>query len=196
MEANLEPLSYDDFCKEFPAYTWGTSRVTPLQAYNAYLAEHRHRVEKLTSRPNRISFDELWLGLAWKMKDRSTCSHLHVGAVLVSEDNQKISVGYNGVASGEDHCNHQETEATRHSLDEPTCDNTLHAELNAIVNCDWPKVNSTLYVTHSPCWQCAGFIINARITRVVYSTNYRITIGLERLRGRGITVVQQARYET
>lgn len=126
--------------------------------------------------------DRTFLRMAYTVAELSTCSRLHVGAIIVQGDNP-ISVGFNGAARGEIPCDH--------SIDfESPCEITLHAESNALIFCDQSKRGSTMYITHAPCFRCAGLIINAKLGRVVFSEIYRSADGLERLTKRGIECTQ------
>ena len=95
-----------------------------------------------------------------------------------------ISDGYNGTPSGfENVCEDDE------GITKPY---VLHAEANAITkvaasgnNC----TGATIYITASPCLECAKLIIQSRIRRVVYGEQYRLTDGLELLKRAGIEVV-------
>ena len=69
----------------------------------------------------------------------------------------------------------------------------LHAEANAITKLaksNNSSIGATLYVTLSPCIDCAKLMLQSGITRVVYIEKYRITDGLELLERAGIEVVQ------
>jgi dCMP deaminase len=69
----------------------------------------------------------------------------------------------------------------------------LHAEANAITKVarsNNSSEGSTLYITSSPCIECAKLIIQAGIKRVVFSDNYRISDGIELLKRANIEVVQ------
>ena len=115
--------------------------------------------------------------------ENSYCVRRKVGALIV-KDKMIISDGYNGTPSGfENVC--EEDGVTKPYV--------LHAEANAITkvaksanNCD----GSTLYVTASPCIECAKLIIQAGIKRVVYADPYRSEDGVELLRRVGIECVQ------
>lgn len=128
--------------------------------------------------------DERYLRMARIWAENSYCVRRKVGALIV-KDKMIISDGYNGTPSGfENIC---EDDAGR------TKSYVLHAEANAITkvaksanNCD----GSTLYITASPCIECAKLIIQAGIRRVVYSDSYRLEEGLELLRKVGIECVQ------
>lgn len=101
---------------------------------------------------------------------RSTCTRLTVGATIV-RDNRIIAGGYNGSIAGGVHC-----------IDEGCyvidghCVRTIHAEMNAIIQCAKFGVATTdaeIYVTHFPCLQCTKAIIQAGIKSVYYAENYR-----------------------
>lgn len=95
-------------------------------------------------------------------KDRST----KVGAVIITENKEPVSFGYNGFPPGVD-----ETDDTRHERPAKYL-YTTHAELNAILQADRKQlVNSTIFVTHFPCADCARAIIKSGITKVVYDNN-------------------------
>ena len=69
----------------------------------------------------------------------------------------------------------------------------LHAEANAITKVAKSGNSSegaTLYVTASPCVECAKLIIQAGIRRVVYTDAYRLTDGVDLLRRAGIEIEQ------
>jgi dCMP deaminase len=129
-----------------------------------------------TTRP---SWDDVWIRLATSLADRSTCSRLQVGCVVVTADNQKVlGVGYNGGPKGiSNDCL---------SLEPGLCGH-LHAEVNALIKADYTSpVSKKMYVTTQPCYQCAVAIINANISEVVYLHSYRLTEGLELLKTAGI----------
>ena len=48
---------------------------------------------------------------------------------------------------------------------------------------------ATIYITASPCIECAKLIIQAGIRRVVYGENYRLSDGIDLLRRAGIEVI-------
>lgn len=87
-----------------------------------------------------------------------------------------ISDGYNGTPSGFENECEDENDITKTYV--------LHAEANAITKVaksNNSSEGSTLYITTSPCMECAKLIIQAGITRVVYEEKYRITDGLDLL---------------
>lgn len=136
----------------------------------------------------RISLDETYIEIARVMAKRSTCSRRQVGAILV-KDGKIISCGYNGVAKGQKHCHqHWHNHCEKHNLDydsfisskefydlhgEFSRENEIHAETNCIIYVSRDQSQgSTLYVTLSPCSDCAKIVAQAGITRVIYDTEY------------------------
>lgn len=130
----------------------------------------------------RPTWPETWMTVARAMAARSYDPRLKVGAIVVSCDNtQMLSVGYNGNYKGGPH---------EHESPEPGKSGFIHAEVNALVKCDFnfPK-KKHLYVTHSPCRDCAKLIINAEIIRVIYEIPYRDTSSVQFLKQCGIEVL-------
>jgi dCMP deaminase len=114
--------------------------------------------------------------------ENSYCQRRQVGALIV-KNNAIISDGYNGTPSGFPNVCEDENNVTFPYV--------LHAEANAISKLARSNNNSegaTLYVTASPCLECAKLIIQAGIKRVVYGEPYRIEDGLELLKKAGISV--------
>ena len=126
-------------------------------------------------------FDHSYLEMAQIWAQNSYCKRRKVGALLV-KDRMIISDGYNGTPSGfENIC--EEDGVTKPYV--------LHAEANAITKVAKSGNSSegaTLYVTASPCLECAKLIIQSGIKRVVYRDEYRLTDGIDLLRRAGIEV--------
>ena len=122
------------------------------------------------------------LRMAANWAENSYCQRRKVGALVVKEK-MIISDGYNGTPSGfENVCE------DAHGVTHPY---VLHAEANAITKLARSGNNSdqaTLYVTASPCIECAKLIIQAGIRRVVYAEQYRLTDGIDLLRRAGVEV--------
>ena len=127
------------------------------------------------------ALDLRYLRMAQIWSENSYCQRRQVGALVV-KDKMIISDGYNGTPSGfENVC--EENGVTKPYV--------LHAEANAITKIARSGNNSdgsTLYVTDSPCIECAKLIIQAGIKRVIYSREYRLTDGVDLLRRAGIEV--------
>jgi dCMP deaminase len=114
--------------------------------------------------------------------ENSYCKRRQGGALIV-KDGQIISDGYNGTPSGFENICEDDNNVTKPYV--------LHAEANAITKVarsSNSSENATLYVTASPCIECAKLIIQAGITRVVYGEKYRIMDGVELLERAGIDV--------
>ena len=126
-------------------------------------------------------FDQSYIEMAGVWARNSYCKRRQVGALIV-KDRMIISDGYNGTPAGfENIC--EENGVTKPYV--------LHAEANAITKIARSGNNSngsTLYVTDSPCIECAKLIIQAGIKRVIYSREYRLTDGVDLLRRAGIEV--------
>lgn len=126
--------------------------------------------------------DERYLRMARIWSENSYCERRQVGALIV-KDKSIISDGYNGTPSGfENLCEDEEGHTKPY---------VLHAEANAITKVAKSGNSSdgaTLYVTASPCIECAKLIIQAGIRRVVYSEMYRYSDGIELLQKAGIEI--------
>ncbi|MDR0506526.1 MAG: dCMP deaminase family protein [Dysgonamonadaceae bacterium] len=127
--------------------------------------------------------DKRYLRMAAVWAENSYCKRRQVGALIV-KNKMIISDGYNGTPAGFENICEDEYGATKPYV--------LHAEANAITKIACSNNNSegsTLYVTASPCIECAKLIIQAGIRRVVYSNEYRLMEGLELLRKANIEIV-------
>ena len=151
--------------------------------------------------------DTYYIKVAQICSENSKANKLKVGAIIV-KDQQIISDGFNGTPSRFDN----QCEDEKHKkLDRCSlcsqehcegCDNielltrpeVMHAESNAITKCakyGKATLGSTIYITHTPCIECAKLIIQAGIKRVVYKNFYKSLAGVEILRKSGIIVEQQ-----
>lgn len=124
--------------------------------------------------------------------DLSHAVRLKVGAIIV-KDNRVISIGYNGMPAGWDN----ECEYKHYSLGNPndfslkSKPEVLHAETNAIAKLARSSesgLDADLFVTHSPCLDCAKLIYQSGIKRVYYATNYRDDAGINFLQASGVEV--------
>lgn len=128
--------------------------------------------------------DQRYLKMANIWAQNSYCKRRQVGAILV-KDKMIISDGYNGTPSGFENICEDENNKTKPYV--------LHAEANAITKVAKSNNSSdgaTLYVTSSPCLECAKLIIQAGIKRVVFTDNYRLEDGISLLKRANIEVVQ------
>jgi len=128
------------------------------------------------------ALDMRYMRMAQIWAENSYCERRKVGALIV-KNKMIISDGYNGTPSGFENVCEDE-----HQLTKPY---VLHAEANAITKIARShnsSEGSTLYVTASPCIECAKLIIQAGIKRVIYGEKYRLEEGLKLLERAGIEV--------
>ena len=126
------------------------------------------------------ALDERYLRMAAVWAENSYCKRRQVGALIV-KNKRIISDGYNGTPAGFENVCEDEDGLTKPYV--------LHAEANAITKVAASSNSSqgaTIYVTSSPCIECAKLIIQSGIQRVVYSDNYRIEDGCKLLKRAGI----------
>lgn len=130
----------------------------------------------------QTALDKRYMRMASVWAENSYCKRRQVGALLV-KDKMIISDGYNGTPEGfENKCESEE---------DNTYPYVLHAEANAITKVAKSSNSSegaTMYVTASPCIECAKLIIQAGIKRVVYAENYRLDDGIKLMLKAGIEV--------
>jgi len=137
----------------------------------------------MESREKQKRFDQRYLEMARIWAQNSYCQRRQVGALVV-KNGMIISDGYNGTPSGFENVCEDDNGVTKPYV--------LHAEANAITKLARSSNNSdgsTIYITASPCIECAKLIIQAGIKRVVYGENYRLTDGIDLLKRAGIEVV-------
>jgi dCMP deaminase len=139
----------------------------------------------------------------------STAIRLHVGAIVVKDD-RIISIGYNGMPSGWDN----NCEDTVFVLDEEvigtdmlslgytqtdngnwiklkTKPEVLHAETNAIAKLaksNESGLGATMFITHSPCMDCAKLVYQSGINTVYYRNSYRNEDGIQFLEKAGVKI--------
>ena len=131
----------------------------------------------------QLTLDRRYLRMARIWAENSYCKRRQVGALIV-KDKSIISDGYNGTPSGFENICEDEHGVTKKYV--------LHAEANAITKVAASTNNcsgATVYVTASPCIECAKLIIQAGIKRVVYSEEYHLRDGIELLQHAGIEVL-------
>jgi dCMP deaminase len=120
----------------------------------------------------------------------SSARRLHVGAIVVKDD-RIISIGYNGMPAGWDNNCEDETIDDRWYVTLKTKPEVLHAETNAIAKLARSNdsgLGADLFVTHSPCLECAKLIYQSGISRVWFGQAYRDDAGIDFLKKSGIEV--------
>lgn len=134
------------------------------------------------TKPERPSFEVVYMDFAKAIANRSSCKRLNVGTVITSTDFRKVlAVGYNGNAAGlPNGCDRDEA---------GNC-GCLHSEENAAINCDSPRyVEKYVFVTHLPCVACAKRLINiGNVKKIFYAEDYRIRDSIKLLVSVGIEI--------
>ena len=125
--------------------------------------------------------------------DLSHARRLHVGAIIVKDD-RIISIGYNGMPAGWDNdCEEiiELREDGHHEL--KTKPEVLHAETNAIAKLAKSSdsgLGATMFITHSPCLDCAKLVYQSGIGSVIYRNSYRSSEGVDFLTRSGVEVIK------
>ena len=139
-------------------------------------------IEEIMDTEKQKKFDQRYLEMARIWAQNSYCQRRQVGALVV-KNGMIISDGYNGTPSGFENICEDDNGVTKPYV--------LHAEANAITKLARSSNNSdgaTIYITASPCIECAKLIIQSGIKRVVYGEKYRLMDGIELLERAGIEV--------
>ncbi len=119
----------------------------------------------------RPSRHQMYMAMAKAAAMRSACYRLNVGAVLTLNHENVVSIGYNGAPRKVEHCTGN---GCQHYT--PMGCKVIHAERNAIERVySWKTARVyQLYVTHSPCNECAQLILDTgAINTVYFETAYR-----------------------
>ena len=141
----------------------------------------------------KIKFIKLYMDWAKRLSQLSHARRLQVGAVIVKDDTV-ISYGYNGMPAGWDNnCEDEITYPNTENITLKTKQEVLHAESNAIsklARSHNSGAGADIFITHSPCLECAKLIYQSGISRVFYSKDYRDRTGIDFLLRSGIPVEQ------
>lgn len=136
---------------------------------------------------DRIPLYEVYMRMAEELAKRSTCARLQVGTVITDALLENVlAIGYNGNAKGLPN----------------KCDSTvpgscgcIHSEINALVKAPGSVKDKVLFLTDSPCVNCAKLMINSGVTHVFFRRRYRDPSGIELLEQAGIVPVHYVRWE-
>jgi dCMP deaminase len=131
-------------------------------------------------------FKRAYMQTAQTFAELSSAQRLHVGAIVVKDD-RIISIGYNGMPAGWSNVCEDITEEG----DLKTKSEVLHAETNAIAKLarsNESGLGADLFVTHSPCLECAKLIFQAGIKKVFFGKDYRDDSGIKFLVQSGVIV--------
>ena len=138
-------------------------------------------------------FIEAYMDVAERFAQLSSAKRLNVGAIVVKDD-RIISIGYNGMPSGWDNvCEHEVYSDYDDKYHLKTKPEVLHAESNAIAKLARSPESgegACIFITHSPCIDCAKLIYQSGIATVYYKNDYRSTQGIEFLNKSNIEVVK------
>ena len=135
---------------------------------------------------------QAYMKTAETFAELSHARRLHVGAIVVKDD-RIISIGYNGMPAGWDNNCENYVYDENNEISLKTKPEVLHAETNAIAKLarsNESGLNADLFVTHSPCLDCAKLIYQSGIKRVFFGTNYRDNAGLDFLKASEVQVEQ------
>ena len=130
----------------------------------------------------QLKYDVAYLRMAREWSKLSYCERKQVGALIV-KDKMIISDGYNGTPTGFENICEDDEGYTKWYV--------LHAEANAILKVASSTQSckgATLYITMSPCQQCAKLIHQAGISRLVFNIDYKDDSGVAFLKKAGVVV--------
>lgn len=122
--------------------------------------------ELTKSNSERLNWDEYFMSIALLASQRSPCTRLHVGSVIV-RDNRLISMGYNGYIAGAPHISRIKDDHEQ---------SIIHSEVNALSDCakrGAGLADAKIYVTHYPCINCFRSIASCGIKEIVYLDDYK-----------------------
>ena len=140
-------------------------------------------------------FIDLYMDWSQRVAQLSYARRLNVGAVVVKDDTV-ISYGYNGMpASWDNDCEYEVIveDDDDYITELKTKPEVLHAESNAIAKLARSNnsgLDADIFITHSPCIECAKLIYQSGIRRVFYGENYRDNAGIDFLEKSGVTVTK------
>lgn len=137
-------------------------------------------------------FINAYMDVAERFAQLSSAQRLQVGAIVVKDD-RIISIGYNGMPTGWDNCCEEIIHDDGGSGVLKSRPEVLHAESNAIAKLARSPESgegASIFITHSPCIDCAKLIYQSGIATVYYKNDYRSTQGIEFLNRSDIEVVK------
>jgi dCMP deaminase len=138
-------------------------------------------------------FIQAYMKTAFTFSELSTAEKMKVGSIVV-KDNRIISIGYNGTPSGwSNDCEDRIVNPDTGEVELKTKPEVAHSESNAILKLarsHESALDASLFITHSPCINCAKMIYQAGISEVYYSIEYKSTDGIEFLKKCNIPVHQ------
>ncbi|MCX6783277.1 MAG: deaminase [Candidatus Levybacteria bacterium] len=135
----------------------------------------------------KIKFIEFYMRIAEETALLSSAIRLKVGGIAVKDD-KIISIGYNGTPSGWDNnCEYMLDGKLK------TKDEVIHSEINIlmkIARSNESSLNCILFLTHSPCIECAKAIYQSGIGKIIYKEDFRSMDGVNFLQKCGIPITK------
>jgi dCMP deaminase len=125
-------------------------------------------------RMTRPDWDTYFMRAAYLAATRATCDRKHVGALIVDPYHRIVATGYNGAPSGMPSCDEPDV---GHEIVDGHCVRSLHAESNAIDFAGRFAMGCSIYVTVTPCYDCAKRIVNVGIVHVLWDEFYQSRYG-------------------
>lgn len=116
-----------------------------------------------------ITKDEYFIEIVKLVAKRSSCLSRKVGCVLVDSNNHILATGYNGPPKGQKHC----IECIRKKTQNIHLCRAIHAEQNALLQCNDVMKIEKAYITHSPCNTCMKLFLNTSCKEIIYIEEYR-----------------------
>ena len=108
-----------------------------------------------------MDWDRYFMGIAEAVAKRSKDPSTKVGCVIVGENYEPISFGYNGFVAGCDE--------SYMTFERPYKDMlSIHAEMNALIFAQRDIKNSRIYVTNAPCDNCLKHLLQAKVKEIVF----------------------------
>lgn len=138
-----------------------------------------------------MNSQDMYMNLAFIEAEKSVAKRLKVGAILVNKGNV-ISKGYNHMPDFMEPDCEFETINENGDLVLVTKPELIHAESWCLsgVSKNYIDDDTVIYITDSPCIDCAKLIYQIGIRHVVYARDYRITKGIDFLRNAGVEVIK------
>jgi deoxycytidylate deaminase len=103
-----------------------------------------------SKRREPLNRDDYWMAMVFMLAAGST-SIKQQGCIVVNSNYELLGMGHDG-----------------HPKTMQECEHTIHAEMNALFNCELPIHSGMAYLTHTPCYHCAMSLVAANIKRIVY----------------------------
>ena len=137
----------------------------------------------------RLNKTEYYLEMLKLVAARSTCIRRAVGAIITDKEGHVLSTCYNGVPKDFDHCIDAPCLGSSEKRGDTTRCMAVHAEQNALLQCNDLSRAHTIYVSCTPCFTCAKMIANTNIETVICAEDYADHRGRDVLFQRGCTII-------